>query len=414
MEKKILVLNAGSSSLKYRVFNLASEEVIAIGLVERIGIEKSIINHNVVGKDKLSLEFDLITNHFDAIQKVLDLLMHSEVKIIDHVDEISAVGHRVVHGGEDCTKSTKITAPVKAIIEKCCKLAPLHNPANLLGIEAVSKVFGAHMFQVAAFDTAFHQSMTMDTFIYPLPIKVYKKYKVRKYGFHGISHKYVSERLLEIMGKTVADDVKIITCHLGNGASATAINHGLVLNTSMGFTPLDGISMGTRTGELDPEILLYMIRRFEYGLGQIEEIINKKSGMLGISGISSDLRDIQVAYDEGDERAKVAIDRYVEKLVAIIGGYTAELSGVNAIVFTAGVGENSIIIRELVCNKLGFLGVELDKEKNNCRGKEVKISTNNSKVAVYVIPTDEEYMIMRDTKEILCASEIRGGNDTNS
>lgn len=393
----ILVLNSGSSSLKYQLFNMNNNEVVAKGLVERIGLKDGILSHKAGDKEK-SLNQD-IPNHKAALKLVLDLLVDKEVGVLKSLDELNGIGHRVVHGGEAFSKSVLITKDVEKAISDCIPLAPLHNPANLDGIKAVDEIM-PNKPQVAVFDTAFHQTMKKDHYLYAIPYEHYDKYKVRRYGFHGTSHKYVSQRCAEFLNID-SSKLKVITVHIGNGGSIAAINGGNVVETTMGFTPLAGLMMGTRCGDIDPAIVFYMMKTENLSVQDIDNMLNKKSGLLGVSGVSSDMRDVENAAAQGNERAQVALDMYANRIMHFIGAYTAMLNGVDAIVFTAGVGENGISMRKKITEKLGWLGVKLDEEKNNCRGKEVIISTADSKVKVCVIPTNEEFMIANDTYEII-------------
>lgn len=389
---KVLVLNSGSSSLKYQMFNMETQEILGKGLVERIGIAGGIITHKTPAGEKFIVEGDL-ENHEIALHKVLDILVHPEHGAVASLEEINAVGHRVVHGGETFKTSTLINEEVKAELKNLIELAPLHNPANIMGIEACEKVLPG-VPNVAVFDTAFHQSMDAANFLYALPYEWYENHKIRRYGFHGTSHKYVSERMAEIMGRS---DLKIITCHVGNGASITAIDSGKVVETSMGLTPLEGLMMGTRCGDIDPAIVPFMMKKENLTADQIDTIMNKKSGVLGVSQLSSDHRDIEVGYNEGKEREVLVMNMYTNKILKYIGSYTALLGGVDAIVFTAGVLENSTLQRKLIAEKLGWLGAHFDESLNNFRGEERAITTPDSKVQIWVIPTDEELMIAKDT-----------------
>lgn len=395
---KILVINCGSSSLKYQFINMINEEVLAKGLVERIGMEGSILTHKV--NDEKYVIKEVMKDHKDAIKLVLDALTDKEHGVIADMSEISAVGHRVVHGGEKYANSVLIDEDVMKSLEECIKLAPLHNPPNIIGINACRTLM-PNTPMVAVFDTAFHQTIPEYAYIYPLPYELYKKYGIRKYGFHGTSHRYVSRRAAEMMGKDI-EDLKIITCHLGNGASICAVNKGKSVETSMGFTPLEGIAMGTRSGNIDPAILPFLMKELNLNLDEVNNILNKKSGVYGISGVSSDFRDIEEAAEEGNHRSKLALDIFHYKVRRFIGSYAAVMGGVDCVVFTAGLGENSALSREEICKNLEFLGIKIDEEKNNKgRGISKVISEDNSKVKVFVIPTDEELMIARDTNEIV-------------
>ena len=391
---KVLVINCGSSSLKYQVLQMESETLLCKGLVERIGIEGSVLKHEKIGQDKFVLEVPM-KDHKDAIGHVLDAIVDADHGIAASMAEIEAVGHRVVHAGEKYACSVKITEAVMDALEECTELAPLHNPPNILGIRACQELMPTTP-MVAVFDTAFHQTMPAESYIYAIPYEYYENYKVRRYGFHGTSHKYVAERAAALLGKPL-DETKIITCHLGNGASVAAIKGGKCIDTSMGFTPLEGLVMGTRSGDIDPAIVTYMRQKENLPQGEMNNILNKKSGILGISGISSDFRDVEAAAAEGNYRAQLAEKVFAHKVRHYIGAYFAELNGCDAIVFTAGVGENDINMRDVICNDLDALGVNLDLVKNKVRGKETIISADDSKVKVMLIPTNEELMIARDT-----------------
>ena len=391
---KVLVINCGSSSLKYQVLQMEDETLLCKGLVERIGIEGSVLKHEKIGQDKFVLEVPM-KDHKDAIGHVLDAIVDADHGIAASMAEIEAVGHRVVHAGEKYACSVKITEAVMNALEECTELAPLHNPPNILGIRACQELMPTTP-MVAVFDTAFHQTMPAESYIYAIPYEFYEKYKVRRYGFHGTSHKYVAERAAALLGKPLAE-TKIITCHLGNGASVAAIKGGKCIDTSMGFTPLEGLVMGTRSGDIDPAIVTYMRQKENLPQGEMNNILNKKSGILGISGISSDFRDVEAAAEEGNYRAQLAEKVFAHKVRHYIGAYFAELNGCDAIVFTAGVGENDINMRDVICNDLDALGVNLDLVKNKVRGKETIISADDSKVKVMLIPTNEELMIARDT-----------------
>ena len=393
----ILVLNCGSSSLKYQLINSETEGVLAKGLCERIGIDGK-LKHEPAGKDKYE-STDALPNHTVAVQAVIDALLDPDHGVIKFANEIGAVGHRVVHGGEYFAESVVITEEVKAAIEKCCDLAPLHNPANLIGIEACEKLMPG-VPQVAVFDTAFHQTMPERAYLYAIPYKYYDQYKIRKYGFHGTSHKYVSGVAAEMMGMPI-DELKIITCHLGNGGSVCAVRKGISIDTSMGFTPLDGIAMGTRSGSVDPAAVLYLMKKEGLSVDQMDHVLNKESGVLGISGVSSDFRDLENAESEGNERASAALDTFAYRVAKTVGEYVATMKGVDAIVFTAGLGENSASMRQVICDYLRYLGIEIDSYKNTIRGKAVEITTKQSRVQVFVIPTNEELVIARDTKELV-------------
>ena len=386
---KILVLNCGSSSLKYQLIDMSNEEVLCVGLVERIGIEGSVL---------LIVEQPM-KNHQDAIKLVLDAVVDSQYGGVKDIKEVEAVGHRVVHGGEKFAGSVLITDEVKAALEECIELAPLHNPANIMGIEACEAILpGVPM--VGVFDTAFHQTMPKSSYLYGLPHELYTKYGVRRYGFHGTSHRYVSQRAAAMLGKNI-EDCKIITCHLGNGASVAAIDGGKSVDTSMGFTPLEGLIMGTRCGDIDAAILPFLMEKEGLDAKGLSDLMNKKSGVYGMTGISSDFRDIEDAAAQNNELAQVALESYAKKVKKYIGSYAAEMNGVDAVVFTAGVGENGIGMRADIMANMDFLGMKLDEEANKVRGKERVISTEDSKVKILLIPTNEELMIARDTLELV-------------
>ncbi len=395
---KILVINAGSSSLKYQLMDSVSHDVLAKGLCERIGIDGR-LTHKVPAKD-LKKEFEIaMPTHSEAIQSVLDALVSPEHGVIKDVKEIDAVGHRVVHGGESFAQSVLITDDVMKAIEDCIPLAPLHNPANITGIRACQAVMpGVPM--VAVFDTAFHQTMPEKAYLYALPYEYYEKDKVRRYGFHGTSHRYVSARAADMVGKPI-DQLKIITCHLGNGSSVSAVDHGKSVDTSMGFTPLAGLPMGTRSGDLDAGILEYLMTKYNLDIKEMLNILNKKSGVLGISGVSSDFRDLEEAANKGEHRSELALESFQYNVKKLIGAYAAAMGGVDAIVFTAGVGENDAKTRMAIASDLEFMGVKMDPKANDMRGKEAVISAADSKVKVLLIPTDEELMIATDTAEIV-------------
>ena len=394
---KVLVINCGSSSLKYQLINMENENVLAQGLVERIGSEGAVLTQKVESREKYIVKQEM-KDHKDAIKLVLGTLVDEINGVIKSVDEILAVGHRVVHGGEYYSKSVMIDEKVMKALEDCSKLAPLHNPPNITGINACKALMPTTP-MVAVFDTAFHQNMPEHAYIYPLPYELYEKYKIRKYGFHGTSHKYVSQVAAEMMNKDIKD-LKIISCHLGNGASIAAIKGGKSIDTSMGFTPLAGLAMGTRAGDIDPAIITFLEQECNMSSKEVSDLINKKSGVLGISGISSDFRDLWDAA-ESNKRAQLALDVFHYKIKTFICSYAGALGGVDCIIFTAGIGENSSKAREACCKGLEFLGVKIDKVKNNVAGIAAEISTSDSTVKVFVIPTNEEVMIARDTKEVV-------------
>ena len=394
---KVLVINCGSSSLKYQVLDMTNESLLCKGLVERIGMEGSVINHTKTGCEKV-VNVVPMNDHKDAIAQVLAAIQDPENGVVSDMSEIGAVGHRVVHAGEMYSDSVLITESVMDALEQCVELAPLHNPPNILGIRACQALMPDTP-MVAVFDTAFHQTMPPQSYLYALPYEYYTKYKIRRYGFHGTSHKYVSQRAAAMLNVNI-EDLKLITCHLGNGASVTAIKHGKVIDTSMGFTPLEGLVMGTRSGDIDPAIVDYIRDKENLTPEQVNNVLNKKSGVLGISGISSDFRDLEAAVEEGNERAQLALRVFAQRVRFYIGAYIAEMNGVDAIVFTAGVGENDIGMREFICNDMGNLGIKLDPFKNKVRGQETIISADDAKVKVLLIPTNEELMIARDTYKL--------------
>ena len=394
---KILVLNCGSSSLKYQLINMETEEVLASGKYERIGEKEAFITHKVNG-EKIKIE-NPAYNHTEAIEFTLKQLINPKYKVIDSLDEINAIGHRLVHGGEKISESVVIDDSVVNVLKEYTDLAPLHNPACVLGIEACKKVMPDKP-MVGVFDTAFHQTIPVDKYIYPIPYKYYEKYSLRKYGFHGTSHMYVSKRLAEIENKPI-EEMKIITCHLGQGSSICAIKNGKSVDTSMGLTPLGGIPMVTRSGDLDPSILLYIMKKENLTVKEMEDVLNKESGVSGISGLAPDFRVIEEESNKGNEKAKIAMDNFKGTVAEFIAKYSATMNGVDYIIFTGGVGENQINIRKDVCNQLQFMGVEIDENANNMRGEEKLISKNTSKVKVYVIPTNEELMIAKETERLI-------------
>ena len=394
---KILVINAGSSSLKYQLLDPDTQEVLAKGLCERIGLDGH-LKHTPTGKDVYDADVDM-PDHEAAIKEVLTILQHNHYGVIKSMDEIDAVGHRVVHGGEEFTKSVIIDNKVMRGIRACIPLAPLHNPANIVGIEACEDVMPDKP-MVAVFDTAFHQTMPPKAYIYAVPYRWYTENKVRRYGFHGTSHQYVSERAAAMLNRPI-EELRIVTCHLGNGASTCAVKFGKSIDTSMGFTPQDGLPMGTRSGAIDAAIMDYIVDQRGYSSKRVENVLNKESGVLGISGVSSDFRDLDAAADAGNERARLALDMFEYWVAKVAGSYVAAMNGVDAIVFTAGVGENSKGTRAGIAKYFGYLGVEIDEAANSKRGEDVMISTPDSKVKVFVIPTNEELVIARDTRDIV-------------
>lgn len=394
---KILVLNCGSSSLKYQLINMETEEVLASGKYERIGEDEAFITHKVNGK-KIEIKHPAKT-HEEAVDFTLKQLINPEYKVIDSLDEISAIGHRLVHGGEKINKSVIITDEVVEVLKECIDLAPLHNPAGIIGIEACKKVMpGKPM--VGVFDTAFHQTMPKERYIYPIPYEYYKKYGIRKYGFHGTSHMYVSQRLAEIVGKDISE-LKIVTCHLGQGSSICAVEGGKSVDTSMGLTPLAGIPMVTRSGDLDPSVVTFLMKKEGWTAEEAENMLNKKSGVQGISGLAPDFREIEAASYGDNERAEIAIEKFKYEIASYIAKYAVAMNGVDYIVFTGGVGENQINIRRGICEKLEFMGVKIDVEANNVRGEEKEISAPDSKVKVYLVPTNEELMIAKETARLI-------------
>ena len=394
---KVLVINCGSSSLKYQLIDSETEVALAVGLCERIGIDGR-LNHTPNGGEKVVIE-QAMPDHEVAIRMVLDALTNENYGVIKNLDEIDAIGHRLVHGGEKFTKSVIIDDEVIAGVEECSPLAPLHNPANLIGVRACQAIMPG-VPNIGVFDTAFHQTMEPVAYMYGLPYEYYEKYKVRRYGFHGTSHSFVSKRAIQMLNLD-PDNSKIIVCHLGNGSSISAVKNGKVVGTSMGMTPMEGLVMGTRCGDMDPTIVEYLAHSLNKSLEEVMVILNKKSGVLGISGVSSDFRDLDKASNEGNERAKLAVEVFSYRTAKYIGSYIAAMNGVDAIVFTAGLGENNIVVREQVLNHFGYMGITLDKEANQIRGEEKIISTPDSKVTVAVIPTNEELAIAHETVALL-------------
>ena len=389
----VLVINCGSSSLKFQLINSESEAVLAKGLCERIGIDGRLTYQPAGGEKNVSEK--AMPTHTEAIQFVIDALTDADTGVVKSLDEIGAVGHRVVHGGEKFAKSVVVTPEVKAAIAECNDLAPLHNPANLIGIEACESLMPGTP-QVVVFDTAFHQTMPEKAYMYGLPYEYYEKYKVRRYGFHGTSHSFVSKRVAEIVGKPY-NATKTIVCHLGNGASVSAVLNGESVDTSMGLTPLEGLVMGTRSGDIDPAIMEFIAKKENLDIAGIMNVLNKKSGVEGVSGVSSDFRDLEAAAKAGNKRAELAIDVFAYRVAKYVGAYTASMNGVDNIVFTAGIGENCALVRTKVCSYLGYLGITIDEEANGKRGEEIVISTPDSKVKVLVVPTNEELAIARET-----------------
>ncbi|MDR1605245.1 MAG: acetate kinase [Gracilibacteraceae bacterium] len=398
---KILVVNCGSSSLKYQVFEMTTKEVLAKGLVERIGLTGSSLSHRREGRDKTEISGD-VPNHTAAVRIMIDALLHPEYGVVRSLDEIDAVGHRVVHGGPRAVQSMLVTDEVKEIIHECFSFAPLHNPANLAGINACEQLMPATP-QVAVFDTSFHQTMPPEAYIYGIPYELYENYGIRRYGFHGTSHKFITLRAAAFLGCEPAD-LKLISCHLGNGSSLAAVRHGQCVDTSMGLTPLEGLVMGTRSGNMDPSIVSYIIEKANIPEAQVNDYLNKKSGVLGISGVSSDFRDLEEAAAGGNKRAQLALDIFAYNVKKFIGAYAAAMDGVDAIAFTAGLGENSAAMRGQICAGLEFLGARLDKARNGAvRSREALISSDDSTCKILVVPTNEELMIAMDTHEIISA-----------
>lgn len=395
---KVLVVNCGSSSLKYQLLDMNDESVLAIGLAERIGIKGSKIKHEPCGKDSVVFE-EPMEDHKVALEIIVKALVDEKHGCIASMDEIDAVGHRVVHGGEKFTKSAVVTDEVIKGLNEVAELAPLHNPPNIMGIEACREIM-PNTPMVVVFDTAFHQTMPEESYIYGIPYELYEKHAIRRYGFHGISHDFVSNRASEILGKDLKD-MKMVTCHLGNGSSISAIQDGKCLDTSMGFTPLAGLIMGTRCGDLDPAVVTYIMNKEDLSAKEVNDLLNKESGVLGISGVSSDFRDVENAANDGNERAKLALDIFNNRAKKYIGGYASLMGGIDTVVFTAGLGENAAETRRDICKGLEFLGIEIDQEVNKVRGKETIISTDDSKVKVIIIPTNEELVIARDTKDLV-------------
>ena len=395
---KILVINCGSSSLKYQLIDMEDKKVLAKGLAERIGIEGGRVKYEAAGKDEIVIE-ETLADHKAALKIVLDSLQHAEYGAVKSLDEIDAVGHRVVHGGEAFAESVIIDDEVMKAINDNVEIAPLHNPPNIIGIEACKEIMG-DIPMVAVFDTAFHQTIPALNYIYALPYEYYEKYKVRRYGFHGTSHQYITGRAAEMLGKNL-DDVNLITCHLGNGSSISAVVGGKCYDTTMGFTPLEGLAMGTRTGDMDPAIVPFIMDKENLSTEEMSNVMNKKSGVLGISGVSSDFRDLEEAAEKGNERAQLALDIFENRVRKFIGAYLTEMDHCDGIIFTAGVGENSISTRERVIDGLASLGIKIDRDKNDMRGKEAVISADDSSIPVLVIPTNEELKIAMETAKLV-------------
>lgn len=394
----VLVINCGSSSLKYQVIDSDTEQVLAKGLCERIGIDGRLVYTPAGGEKEIS-NLDMPT-HKQAIQYVIDALTNEKTGVIKSLDEIGAVGHRLVHGGEKFACSTIITEDVIKAVEECTDLAPLHNPANLIGVRACQELM-PNTPMAGVFDTAFHQTMPLEAYMYGIPYEYYEKYRIRKYGFHGTSHSFVSKRMAELLGKPI-EDLKIIVCHLGNGSSVCAVDGGKSVDTSMGLSPLEGLIMGTRSGDIDPSVMEFICKKENLDINGIMDVLNKKSGVQGLSGVSSDFRDLQAGAADGNARCEMAVDVFCYRVLKYIGAYVAAMNGVDAIAFTAGLGENDEIVRRKVVSRLGYLGIKLDEEvNNNGRGKEIAISTPDSKVPVWIVPTNEELAIARETVALL-------------
>ncbi|MCD1147096.1 acetate kinase [Peptoniphilus sp. KCTC 25270] len=394
----ILVINCGSSSLKYQLINMEDESILAKGLAERIGIEGARVKHETTGKEEVVIE-DTMDDHKAALKIVLDSIAHKEYGAVADLSEINAVGHRVVHGGEDFAESVVIDDAVMKAINDNVEIAPLHNPPNIMGIDAIKEIL-PEVPMVAVFDTAFHQTIPAVNHIYPLPYEYYEKYKVRRFGFHGTSHQYITERAAEILGKDLSE-VNLVTCHLGNGSSISAIVGGKCYDTTMGFTPLEGLAMGTRSGDIDPAIIPFIMEKENLSTEEMSNVLNKKSGVLGISGVSSDFRDLEVAAKEGNDRAQLALDIFENRVRKYIGAFLSEMDHCDGIIFTAGVGENSITTRENVAKGLKAFGIKVDDEKNNVRGKEAIFSTEDSAIKLLVIPTNEELKIAKETQRLI-------------
>lgn len=396
---KVLVINAGSSSLKYQLIDMDTVNVLAKGLCERIGIDGSKLTHKNLAKGVEEAIEKPMKDHGDAIAMVIDALVNADYGVISSMSEIDAVGHRVVHGGEAFADSHVIDGKVLEALKMCIPLAPLHNPPNITGIEACEKNMPG-VPQVAVFDTAFHQTMPKEAYMYALPYEYYEKHKIRKYGFHGTSHKYVSGEVAKMMGKDLSE-LKVITCHLGNGSSVSAVKNGKCVDTSMGFTPLDGVVMGTRTGSMDPAVVTFLMENEGLSAKDVDAVMNKKSGVFGVSGISSDFRDLSAAAAEGNERAKLALDMFYYSVKKLIGSYAAAMGGVDAVVFTAGIGENDTAARASIVDGLEFMGIKIDAEKNKKRGEAIDVTADGATVKTFVIPTNEELMIALDTKRLI-------------
>ena len=401
---KILVINTGSSSLKYQLIDMENESVLAKGLCDRIGIDNSYIKHTRTGNDPVIINIEM-PNHQAAIKQVIDALTDEDTGVIRDMSEIAAVGHRIVHGGEKFHDSVIIDDNVMAAIRECIDLAPLHNPPNIIGIEACQHLM-PNTPMVAVFDTAFHQTIPQYAYLYALPYEMYEKHGIRKYGFHGTSHKYVAQRAAAMLGRPL-EELKLVTCHLGNGASVCAVESGRSVETSMGFTPLDGLAMGTRSGSIDPAVVKFLIENEKMSTKEIDDYLNKKSGVLGISGVSSDFRDLEDAIEAGNERALLAIKIFCYRVKQYIGSYAAVMNGLDAVVFTAGIGENNPLVRGMIMENLDFLGLRIDPEKNKVRGREMDISTSDARVRTLVIPTNEELAIAMETLKLISKLSVK-------
>ncbi|MGB9596391.1 MAG: acetate/propionate family kinase [Candidatus Poribacteria bacterium] len=394
---KVLVINAGSSSVKYKLYLIEDEKLLAEGIIDRIGLSGSNLVHKPIDKSEVEIQ-SYIPNYETALSMMMAYLTDADYGVIKSTDEISAIGHRVVHGGEKISSSVLITEEIENIIKECFDLAPLHNPPNLMGIQACKKLL-PNINQVAVFDTAFHRTIPKYAYLYAIPYRLYEEYSIRRYGFHGTSHRFVAHSASEFLGQPL-EKLKMITCHLGNGCSITAIKDGKSIDTSMGFTPLEGLIMGTRSGDIDPAIIFYFIERIGLSVQEVNSMLNRESGLLGLSGISRDMRDILKSAEEGNEKATTAINCFVYRIKKYIGAYSASMGGLDVLVFTAGIGENSSLIRSLTCKGLEYLGLYIDEEKNSNSQRKKAINADDSKVKVLVIPTDEELMIARDTAKI--------------
>jgi acetate kinase len=393
----ILVINAGSSSVKYKLFDMKDESALAEGIVDRVGMTRASLSHSPARRKEVKIESD-VPDYETALNLITGALIHPEHGVIRNINEISAIGHRVVHGGEKASASVLITPDVENIIRECFDLAPLHNPPNMMGIEACKKILPS-VPQVAVFDTAFHRTIPEEAYLYAVPYRLYEEYSIRRYGFHGTSHRYVANRAAQMLGKPL-EQIRMVTCHLGNGCSITAVKGGKSVDTSMGFTPLEGLIMGTRSGDIDPAIVFYLMDRIGLTAPEVEAMLNRKSGLLGLSGLSRDMRDLEKAASGGNKRAITALNCFAYRVRKYIGAYAASMGGLDSIVFTAGIGENSSKIRAIVCSGLEFLGAKIDTERNSGTGGQRLISSDDSHVKILIVPTNEELMIARDTMEL--------------